>query len=106
VKVTDITVTKNEDGSKTIVARVEATTKTTVNYALPTFTNLGMTDKINVGSAKFITTSEHVHTEVIQVEITPEQARELVEESSLFHGEDEMKKRYEQQTPTVTIIRL
>ncbi len=106
MKVTALTVTKNQDGSKTIIARVECVASQTVNIALPTFTNLGMTDKINTGSAKVLTSVERKHTEVIEVEITADEARGLAEEAAMFYGKDEMAKRYEQQSDTVTIIRL
>lgn len=106
MKVTDIIVTKHEGKANTYQARIECNASQTVNIALPTFTSLGMTDKINTGTAKVLTTVERKHIEAVTVEVTKEQARELVDDATDFYGKDEMRKRYEHQSENVTIIRL
>lgn len=106
MKVTDIIVTKHEGKANTYQARVEATTAQTVNIALPMFTTGGMTDKINTSRMKYVSQVKRSQSEVVTVDVTKEQARELVEIAKLKYGEDEMKKRYEQQSDDVVVIRL
>ena len=106
MKVESITITKNLDGTKTIEARIVAETSQTVNVALPTFTNLGMTDKINTGTAKVVTSVERTTKEAVKVEITASHARELVESAHSFLSDDEKLARYERPFDNVTIIRL
>lgn len=104
MKVESITITKTEKG-KRYEARITDEHNAIINIALPMYTTRGMNGKMNQSTQKVIATTTRRVDEIITVEITKTEGQALFAEAVDTYGE-EIGKRIEHQSETVTIVRL